>query len=110
MTAAFLINASLSYPTVPGYLPDPFFRIYTTGLYRAKHVSDSMTYDNEGRFIPQKFEDIFAKYDKGNKGGLTILDLLDLWKGQRVVFDLFRWSALFLECQASVMMSLAYQG
>lgn len=61
-----------------------------------------MTYDNEGRFRPQNFEDIFAKYDKGNKGGLTWADLLELWKGQRMVFDFFGWSATFLECKSSL--------
>ena len=96
--AAFIISVSLSYPTVPGLLPDPFFRIYTARLYKDKHGSDSMTYDNEGRFRPQNFEDIFAKYDKGNKGGLDFSDLMDFWKGQRMVFDFFGWSASFLEC------------
>lgn len=57
-----------------------------------------MTYDNEGRFRPQAFEDIFAKYDKGNKGGLTWRDLIEFWKGQRLIFDLFGISAVILEC------------
>jgi len=99
LLATFIINVNLSYPTVSGLLPDPFFRIYTTRLYKDKHGSDSMTYDNEGRFKPQNFEDIFAKYDKGNKGGLDFSDLLDFWKGQRMVFDFFGWSASFFECE-----------
>lgn len=61
-----------------------------------------MTYDNEGRFKPQNFEDIFAKYDKGDKGGLDIWDFLRFWKGQRMVFDFFGWSATFLECRCSI--------
>ena len=60
-----------------------------------------MTYDNEGRFRPQNFEDIFAKYDDGNKGGLDIWDFFRFWKGQRLVFDFFGWSASFLECKCS---------
>ena len=98
LVATFLINGALSYPTVPGWLPDPFFRIYTARMYKDKHGSDSMTYDNEGRFRPQNFEDIFAKYDRGNKGGLDLSDLWDFWKGQRMVFDFFGWSATFFEC------------
>lgn len=58
-----------------------------------------MTYDNEGRFRPQNFEDIFAKYDEGNKGGLDVWDFFRFWKGQRLVFDFFGWSANFLECK-----------
>jgi len=96
--ATFIINLNLSYPTVPGYLPDPFFRIWLDRVYKDKHGSDSMTYDNEGRFRPQNFEDIFAKYDSGDKGGLDIWDLLRFWKGQRMVFDFFGWSATLLEC------------
>ena len=112
----FIINFNLSYPTVPGWLPDPFFRIYLDRMYKVwwtitstigwylngaqdKHGSDSMTYDNEGRFKPQNFEDIFAKYDKGHKGGLTWSDLFDMWKGQRMVFDFFGMSAAVLECR-----------
>lgn len=100
--ATFLINGALSYPTVPGWLPDPFFRIYTARMYKDKHGSDSMTYDNEGRFKPQNFEDIFAKYDRGNKGGLDLSDLWDFWKGQRMVFDFFGWSATFFECACNL--------
>lgn len=97
LLATYIINFNLSYPTCPGILPDPFFRIWLDKVYKDKHGSDSMTYDNEGRFKPQNFEDIFAKYDRGNKGGLTVGDLWHFWNGQRMVFDFFGWSATFFE-------------
>ncbi|KAI9826005.1 MAG: hypothetical protein M1819_007460 [Sarea resinae] len=93
----FLINGFISYPTAPGILPDPFFRIFVSRAYKGKHGSDSMSYDNEGRFVPQNFENIFAKYDRDNKGGLNWLDLIRAFNGQRLVFDFFGWSAVFFE-------------
>ena len=97
---AYIIHVGLSYPTSPSIFPDPFFRIYIARLYKDKHGSDSMTYDNEGRFRPQNFEEIFTKYDRGNKGGLSWGDLMDFWKGQRMVFDFFGWTASILECKS----------
>jgi len=103
LLAAYFINLGLSYPTCPGVFPDPFFRIYTARIHKDKHGSSSRTYDNEGRFKPQNFEDIFSKYDRGNKGGLTLGDVWALHKGQRMVFDFFGWFAVFLECKSPVL-------
>ncbi|TKA62805.1 hypothetical protein B0A55_11249 [Friedmanniomyces simplex] len=96
--ATFIINVNLSYPSVPNsFLPDPFFRIWIKQVHKCKHGSDSMSYDAEGRFSPQNFENLFAKYDVGDKGGLDLLDLARALKGQRFAFDFFGWSATFLE-------------
>lgn len=96
--ATFIINVNLSYPTLPSWLPDPRFPIYVKRMYKDKHGSDSMSFDNEGRFRPQSFEDFFAKYDRGNKGGLDKRDIWAAIKGQSMVFDLFGISATMLEC------------
>ncbi|KAF8072391.1 SOP1 [Scenedesmus sp. PABB004] len=64
-----------SYPSAPTWLPDPFMRIYLKNVHRCKHGSDSEVYDTEGRFVPQRFEELFSKYDRGNKGGLSWDDL-----------------------------------
>ncbi|KAI9818945.1 MAG: hypothetical protein M1832_004113 [Thelocarpon impressellum] len=104
LLATVLINGALSYPTMPTVLPDPFFRIFVSRMHKNKHGSDSMTYDNEGRFRPQQYEDFFAKYDRDGKGGLSKMDLWDAWKGQRLVFDLFGWSASFLEWLATYLL------
>ena len=57
-----------------------------------------MTFDMEGRYVPQNFENIFAKYDKGNKGGLTWGDVMDMASGQRMIWDFFGWVATYFEC------------
>ncbi|KAI4274872.1 MAG: hypothetical protein LQ337_003609 [Flavoplaca oasis] len=91
------IHLGLSYRTAPGILPDPFFRIYVDCIYKAKHASDSMTYDDQGRLRPQPSQDIFAKYDRGHLGGLDVGDLWIFWKEQRMVFGFVRWTACALE-------------
>jgi len=76
-----------------------FFRININRIHHDKHGSDSMSYDNQGRFRPHAFEEFFDNYDRGNKDGLNMGDIYYAWLGQRLVFDFFGWSAMFLECE-----------
>ncbi|KAI3573787.1 Caleosin [Fusarium oxysporum f. sp. albedinis] len=96
LVAVFIIHANFFYPTLPSYLPDPFFRLYTNNIHKAKHGSDTGTYDTEGRFIPQKFEDMFEKYAKG-RDYLTIWDVSALMKGQRMIADPIGWGGALFE-------------
>lgn len=100
IVSVLVIHLNFSYATLPPrhYLPDPFFRVYTARIHKDKHGSDSGTYDNEGRYIPQKFEDIFSKYAK-DKDGLTFWEAINLMNGQRVAFDPFGWGAAAFECK-----------
>lgn len=59
LLATVIINGGLSYPT-GGWLPDPFFRIFLLRVHRDKHGSDSLTYDNQGRFKSQHFEEFMS--------------------------------------------------
>ncbi|ERF77156.1 hypothetical protein EPUS_08460 [Endocarpon pusillum Z07020] len=102
--AAIVIHAQFSYPTQPTYLPDPLFRIYSANIHKTKHGSDTDTYDNEGRFIPQKFEDIFAKYAQPGKDTLSFWDLWNALKGQRLHGDPFGWANAFAEWGATYLM------
>ncbi|EXJ71566.1 uncharacterized protein A1O5_05374 [Cladophialophora psammophila CBS 110553] len=94
--AVFIIHTNFSYPTVPGRLPDPLFRIYVINLHKDKHGSDTGTYDTEGRFVPQKFEDMFAKYADG-KDSLSIWEVWKLLEGQRLIADPIGWFGAFFE-------------
>ena len=97
--ALVVIHANFSYPTCEGWLPDPFFRLFLKNVHKDKHGSDTGTYDTEGRFIPQKFEDIFAKYAEG-RDYLTIWDVSRVMKGQRCIADPIGWGGAFFECQS----------
>tara|TARA_R110002060_G_scaffold37691_4_gene48847 strand:+ start:990 stop:1559 length:570 start_codon:yes stop_codon:yes gene_type:complete len=104
LLSVLVIHLNFSYPTLPPghYLPDPFFRIYIARIHKDKHGSDSGTYDTEGRFVPQKFEDIFAKYAGGDKKGITMGEVWTYMKGQRLYGDPIGWGAAGFECEYSI--------
>jgi len=101
--SVLIIHSFFSFPTVDWpWLFDPLFRIYVKNIHKCKHGSDSGTYDNEGRYIPQKFEDFFSKYGEG-KDGLSAVDIVAALYGQRVLLDMvgtggaiFEWFITYL--------------
>lgn len=97
--ATLVINLNFSYPTRLGvsYIPDPYFRLYLPSMHKAKHGSDSGTYDKEGRFVPQAFEDMFSKWDRGDKGALSAGELWDMIAANRLAADPFGWAAGIFE-------------
>ncbi|RKF84031.1 putative peroxygenase 3 [Golovinomyces cichoracearum] len=99
-----IIHGGFSYPTGRSIIPDPFFRIFIARIHKDKHGSDSGSYDPEGRFEPQKFEDIFAKYASGDKKGITLVEIFRYMKGQRVVLDPFGWFAALFEWIATYIL------
>ncbi|KAH8894166.1 Caleosin-domain-containing protein [Thozetella sp. PMI_491] len=103
LLSTIIIHANFAYPTSPSIIPDPFFRLYIQNIHRAKHGSDTGTYDNEGRFVPQKFEDMFAKY-AGEKEYITFRDVIRLLKGQRGIMDPIGWGGAFFEWAATYIL------
>ncbi|KAL1869025.1 hypothetical protein Plec18167_008028 [Paecilomyces lecythidis] len=99
LLAVLIINLNFSYPTrlAHSWLPDPFFRVYVDSVHKAKHGSDSGTYDMEGRFTPQLFENIFSKYDKDGDGALNLKEMFSMMAGHRCAADPFGWGAAFFE-------------
>ncbi|TGO63156.1 hypothetical protein BOTNAR_0104g00030 [Botryotinia narcissicola] len=101
--SAMIINSIFSYPTLPPgqWIPDFKLRIYTERIHKGKHGSDSGTYDHEGRFIPQHFEDLFSKYAGRDKQDITKAEIFAYVKSQRNVLDVIGWAAALLEWSAT---------
>lgn len=97
LAAIFVIHGTFSYPTQKHWIPNPLMPIYMDRMHRTKHGSDSESYDTEGRFVSQKFEEIFSKYDKEGKGGLSWNDLQTMLYTQSNVNDFVGWIATRLE-------------
>ncbi|KAH7366678.1 Caleosin related protein-domain-containing protein [Pyrenochaeta sp. MPI-SDFR-AT-0127] len=103
LIAVLVIHANFSYPTCPGWLPDPFFRVFLANVHKDKHGSDTDTYDTEGRFVRQKSEDVFAKYAEG-RDYLTVWDVANMLKGKRCIADLVGWGGAFFEWTATYLL------
>eukprot|EP00891_Asterochloris_glomerata_P008320 jgi/Astpho2/8320/Aster-01392 len=109
------IHGSFSYATQPGWLPDPFFSIHTDRIHkqdtataeswwplrRCKHGSDSETYDTEGRYVVEKFEELWTKYAKG-KDYMSLEELWNMTEGNRNLLDPTGWTAEKLEWLATI--------
>ncbi|KAI0789171.1 Caleosin related protein-domain-containing protein [Abortiporus biennis] len=98
--ATLFVHFGLSYSTQTSWIPDPFFRINTANIHRAKHGSDTGTYDSEGRYIPQKFQDFFSKYGEkhaNGEWGITCWQTVKGVFGHRALFDVFGISANLFE-------------
>ncbi|XP_051182486.1 peroxygenase [Lolium perenne] len=97
LATAFFINLVMSYPTQPSWIPSPLLSIHIKNIHKAKHGSDSETYDTEGRFDPSKFDAIFSKFGRTHPNALTEDEINTMLKSNRNMYDFLGWGAAILE-------------
>jgi len=97
LAAVMFIHFNMAYPTQDGWISNPLFHIHIRNIHRAKHGSDTESYDTEGRFVPEKFEEIFSKYDVNNIGGLDFWQGYSMTEAMRNLVDPVGWVAAKVE-------------
>lgn len=95
--AAIFINGALSQKTRPGQSLSPLFPIEIKNIQRSKHGSDTGVYDDEGRFVPDKFEAIFRKYARSHESAFTSDELMEMLKANREPKDYGGWIGAWVE-------------
>ncbi|CAM8948115.1 unnamed protein product [Rhodiola kirilowii] len=95
--SAVLINSALSKKTRPGKGFSMSLPIEIDNIKFAKHGSDSGVYNTEGRFVPSKFDLIFARHANTNPNALTASELQELLKANREPKDYRGWVAAWTE-------------
>eukprot|EP00123_Amoebidium_parasiticum_P009527 comp19534_c1_seq1/m.22860 comp19534_c1_seq1/g.22860 ORF comp19534_c1_seq1/g.22860 comp19534_c1_seq1/m.22860 type:complete len:335 (-) comp19534_c1_seq1:149-1153(-) len=97
IVAVLLIHLNFSVPSQNTWFPDPRLPVYLERIHLCKHGSDSEVYDTEGRFVPEKFEELFSKYDRDNKGALSFWELWDMTQAMRNYMDVVGWMSAKVE-------------
>ncbi|CAN6201893.1 unnamed protein product [Urochloa humidicola] len=97
--AAVFINGGLGPKTIPeNEKTSPFkLPIYVKNIHKGKHGSDSGVYDANGRFVPEKFEEIFKKHAHTKPDALTSKELQGLLQANREPKDFKGWLGGFTE-------------
>ncbi|XP_078160418.1 putative peroxygenase 4 isoform X3 [Carex rostrata] len=79
VAGSLFVNGGLNSPTrPPGTGTSPSLPIYISNISKGKHGSDTDAYDSDGKFVPEKFEQIFTKYAKTNPNALSSQELDDM--------------------------------
>jgi peroxygenase len=106
LLGSLFIHLNFAYPTQESWVPDPRMLIHVRRIHKNKHGSDTGSYDKEGKFSPEHFEGIFARYADG-RDYLTAWDTLKVWNGQKCIMGPIGLGAAFFECKSLLKDCLA---
>ncbi|XP_038985626.1 probable peroxygenase 4 [Phoenix dactylifera] len=103
--SSVLIHGFLSPKTNNGTIPAILLPILVANIQKGKHGSDTGAYDTEGRFVPEKFVEIFQKHAHTNPNALTSDELKEMLKANQQPNNTQGWVASRTEWE--ILFSLA---
>jgi peroxygenase len=108
LIAAMVIHSSFAlWTTAESWWPT--LSIPIARIHRAKHGSDTGSYDHEGRFSPAAFDAAFTRFG-GEGGTMTWKQVRAMLSANANVKDVFGWTAAFLEWAALYWISATRPG
>ncbi|CAM0944324.1 unnamed protein product [Alopecurus aequalis] len=66
--------------------------VYIANIHKGIHGSDTGAYDSQGRFVPEKFDEIFAKHGRTVPDALTSTEVDELISANRQPSDYAGWA------------------
>ncbi|CAN6198101.1 unnamed protein product [Urochloa humidicola] len=97
--AASTVHGALApFTNPPGALP-PYVNIYVKYIHKAIHGSDTGAYDSKGRFVQEKFDEIFEKHAHIKRDALTLPEVEEMLTFNRDFLDPASWPAAEAEWQ-----------
>ncbi|KAM0922685.1 hypothetical protein ACQ4PT_006138 [Festuca glaucescens] len=94
--SATFINAGLCPMTRPEN-DTSRLSVYIENIHKGIHGSDTGAYDSQGRFVPEKFEEIFSKHAKTVPDALTSAEVDELISANRQPGDYVGWAGASAE-------------
>ncbi|OEL18129.1 putative peroxygenase 4 [Dichanthelium oligosanthes] len=89
--SAALINAALGPKTRPDNSNSSRLDIYIANIQKGKHGSDSGAYDAQGRFVPAKLDEMFAKHAKTVPNAMSEDEMEEMLKANQESNDFQGW-------------------
>ncbi|KAL6911446.1 hypothetical protein ACP4OV_000251 [Aristida adscensionis] len=96
--AAF-INGALGAACKPVNSSSAFTDIYIEYIHKGIHGSDTGSYDAQGMFVPEKFDEIFANHAKSVRDALTSAEVDEMLRANRQPGNYQGWAGAEAEWQ-----------
>ncbi|KAE9390754.1 Caleosin-domain-containing protein [Gymnopus androsaceus JB14] len=96
-----VVIMTMSYPSWPSWIPDPFFRIDLDRLRRAKHGSDSGAFKRNGQFNDEAFTEFWIRNTVFPHEEITPGQLYNAVASRRLSYDLYGWFGAMFEWLAT---------
>uniref|UniRef100_A0A0D9VKP5 EF-hand domain-containing protein n=1 Tax=Leersia perrieri TaxID=77586 RepID=A0A0D9VKP5_9ORYZ len=108
--SATFINGDLGLKTRPETATESLFSIYIENIHKGIHGSATGVYDSEGRFVQEKFDEIFTKHAKTVPDSLAPGEVDEMIRSNKQPEDYKGWLGASMEWSATFNLGVDKDG